>query len=292
VATTTEARQPAAFLGVRVAAGRAWRRRLALALCCVGVVAGAHAADTVELEALTSPELRDRIAAGDTTVLLPVGGTEQSGAHLVLGKHNVRVKVLAEKIARKLGHAVVAPVLAYVPEGTVEPASSHMRFSGTISVPESAFEAVIEGAARSLCHHGFRDVVVIGDHGGYQRSLERVAARLERERPRSPQRACRTHALSEYYHASDGAFVDALKARGFGADEIGIHAGLADTSLALATDASLVRADRLGRAPKPGERDGVTGDPRRASADLGQVGVDLIVDTSVAAIRQRISQPR
>ena len=72
---------------------------------------------SVFLEDLSSRELADRIAAGTTTVLVPIGGTEQNGPHMVLGKHNVRVRVLAEQIAERLGNALVAPVLAYVPEG-------------------------------------------------------------------------------------------------------------------------------------------------------------------------------
>ena len=104
---------------------------------------GAAAAPTsVMLEELTSTELRDRIAGGATTVLVPIGGTEQNGPHMVLGKHNVRVHVLATRIAERLGNAVVAPVIAYVPEGAIDPPTSHMRWPGTISISETAFEAV------------------------------------------------------------------------------------------------------------------------------------------------------
>lgn len=263
---------------------RGWRWVLlaGLALHGAGATAAAGSA-SVLLDELTSPEVRERIAAGTTTILLPIGGTEQSGAHLALGKHNARAAALAQKIAQRLGHTLVAPVLAYVPEGAVEPPAAHMRYAGTISIPEAAFEAVLESAAKSLCHHGFRDVVLLGDHGGYQRSLERVSARF-------PARAaCRVHALSEYYRVTQGAYADALRSRGYSSDEIGLHAGLADTALTLALEPSLVRTELLGRAPKPGERDGVQGDPRRATAELGQVGVELIVDTTVSVIRQRLS---
>ena len=44
------------------------------------------------LEELTWTELRDAIRAGTTTVIVPVGGTEQNGPHMALGKHNVRVQ--------------------------------------------------------------------------------------------------------------------------------------------------------------------------------------------------------
>jgi creatinine amidohydrolase/Fe(II)-dependent formamide hydrolase-like protein len=248
------------------------------------------AADTVQLEALTWTELRERIAAGTTTVLLPVGGTEQSGPYVALGKHNVRARVLAEAIARRLGNAVVAPVLAYVPEGAIRPPAGHMRYAGTISIPEPAFESLLEHAARSLCQHGLRDVVLMGDHGGYQKSLERVATRLNQDGRSDPR--CRVLALTDYYRVTQTAYVDALVRRGVPAADIGSHAGLADTALALAVDPSLVRSEALSHAPKPTERDGVSGDPRRATAELGRLGMQQIVDTAVSAIQRSTRAPR
>ena len=233
------------------------------------------------IEDMAWTELRDRLQAGATTVLVPIGGTEQNGPHMVLGKHNVRVRVLAARIAQRLGNAVVAPVLAYVPEGSITPPAAHMRFTGTISIPDAAFEAVLEATARSFCQHGFHDVVFLGDHGSYQMNEERVATRLNREWAVRP--ACRVHALVDYYRATQTVYVDALKARGFSVQEIGTHAGLADTSLMLAIDASLVRQDLLKR--KAGASDGVYGDPRGASTEAGQAGVDLIVETSAAKIQ-------
>ena len=251
-----------------------------LALACV--LPGWAMAAPLQLEQLTSTELRERIAAGATTALIPIGGTEQNGPHMVLGKHNVRALFLAERIAERLGNAIVAPAVAYVPEGRIDPPEAHMRYPGTLSIPEPAFEALLEGAARSLCHAGFRDVVLLGDHGGYQRNEEHVAARVNRGGS-----ACRVHALVQYYRASQHDFAEMLAARGYTAAEIGEHAGLADTSLALAVDPSLVRSDWLGRASTPAERPGVSGDPRRASAELGRLGVAHIVDATVAVIRER-----
>src|SRR5689334_17941763 len=111
--------------------------------------ATAQAADTVFLEELTWTELRDLIRSGMTTIIVPIGGTEQNGPHMALGKHNQRVRYLAEKIARALGDALVAPVIAYVPEGAVSPPTAHMRFPGTITVPEEVFDRTLEYAARS-----------------------------------------------------------------------------------------------------------------------------------------------
>lgn len=257
---------------------------LGLALCLAGA---AHAA-SVQLEELSWLELRERVAAGTTTALVPIGGTEQNGPHMLLGKHNLRVKLLAGRIADRLGNAIVAPVLAYVPEGTIEPPTLHMRYAGTISIPQAAFEATLEGAARSLRRHGLRDIVFLGDHGGYSASLERVAARLNREWGA----AARVHALPEYYQAAQVDFAATLKARGFSADEIGPHAGLADTALMLALDPSQVRMELVAGRPRGGAADGVAGDPRRASAELGRVGVELIVQATVTAIRARALQPQ
>ena len=164
------------------------------------------------LDDLTWTELRARIAGGATTALLPVGGTEQSGPHMALGKHNVRVRLLAVRIAERLGNAVVAPVLAYVPEGAIEPPTQHMRYPGTISVPVPVFEATLEAGARSLCRAGFHDVFLLGDHGGYAASLERVAARLSRGSAAGAR--CRVQALGEYYRAAQEPYNQALAARG------------------------------------------------------------------------------
>ena len=252
-------------------------------LCIATPEAAAMPASSPHIEDMTWIELRDRINGGTTTILVPIGGTEQNGPHMVLGKHNARARALAARIAQRLGNAVVAPVIAYVPEGAIDPPAAHMRFTGTISIPDAAFEAVLEATARSFRQHGFRDVVFLGDHGGYQKSEERVAAKLNREWTAQP--ACRVHALVDYYRVTQTGYVDALKARGFGLDEIGTHAGLADTALALAIDPALVRRDVLVNNPKAGARDGVYGDPRRATAELGQAGVDAIVEASVAQIK-------
>lgn len=258
----------------------------------LAVVGRAEAAPTTSnfVEDMTWTELRDRLAAGATTVLVPIGGVEQSGPHLTLGKHNVRARVLAARIAQKLGNAVVAPVVAYVPEGSIEPPAGHMKFTGTISIPDATFEALLEATARSFCQHGFKDVFFLGDHGGYQQNEERAAARLNKAWAARP--ACRAHALLDYYRVTQTEFVKTLEAKGFGADEIGLHAGLADTALSLAIDPSTVRTELLARAAKAGPREGVHGDPRRATAELGQIGIDRVIETSVAQIKAQVARAR
>src|SRR5436190_7240602 len=190
----------------------------------------ARAEDSVFIDDLTSTELQALVRDGKTIALVPIGGTEQNGPHMALGKHNVRVKALAERIARDLGNALVAPVLAYVPEGAMEPPTGHMRFPGTITVREETFRQTLDSAARSFRLHGFRDIVFLGDHGSTQAGERDVAARLNREWAASP---ARVHAVEAYYRAATAGFEALLKARGYRAEEIGQHAGLSDTSLTL-----------------------------------------------------------
>lgn len=257
---------------------------LALLLCLLPAIARSAAPlPSVFLEELTWTEVRDAVKAGKTTIIVPIGGTEQSGPHIALGKHNFRVHFMAGRVAAALGDALVAPVLAYVPEGSTNPATEHMRFPGTISIPESTFEEILVGTGRSLRRHGFKEIVFIGDHGGYQKAMKRAAVVLNREWAGSPVRA---HAIEEYYTAISTEYAKALAARGFDDDEIGTHAGLADTSLTLAIDPSLVRMDRL-RGSNTKE-EGVSGDPERSSTDLGKIGVDLVVRRTAEAIRAAV----
>jgi len=245
---------------------RAARSIAAVLLAFTATLAPAQQPPVV-LEDLTWIELRDAIKGGKTTVLVPIGGTEQNGPHMVLGKHNARVWEFAMRIASELGNAIVAPEIAYVPEGAVEPPTGHMKFPGTISIPEDAFEKTLEGAARSFRHHGFRDVVLLGDHGGYRASLQRVADRLNKEWAGS---GVRVHALPEYYVELS-------------------HAGKEDTSLSLAMRKyALVRKGDITKAAKG---QGAASDPSGASAEIGIVMYQDVVKRSVEAIRKATARP-
>lgn len=261
--------------------------RCLFAVVLVAFNLSAFAQASVYLEDLTWTEVRDQIKAGTTTIIVPIGGTEQNGPAMVLGKHNVRARILAGKIATGLGHAIVAPVIAYVPEGAVNPPQGHMRFTGTITIPDAAFETTLEYAARSFRQHGFKNIVFIGDHGGYQKNMVHVAAKLNREWAATP---VRVHALEEYYKVLDNEFKQALKRKGMKDAEIGTHAGALDTSLALAVDPQLVRVERL-HSSTLGASEGVYGDPRPSNAEAGQLGVGLIVGHSIDAIRRLLARP-
>ena len=263
------------------------RLYLLLALCVAGLIAPARAdGDPVAIEDLTWPEIKARMEAGTTTIIVPTGGTEQNGPHMVLGKHNAIIRYTAAEIARRLGHALVAPVLAYVPEGSWDPPQGHMRFPGSISLPDAVFEGVLESTARSFAAEGFKTILFLGDSGPNQRPQAAVAQRLDAELSSG---GIRVFQVGDYY-ARNGQ-EEWLKSQGFTEAEIGVHAALIDTAQLMAIDPAGVRMALLSSsAGSPdGGKNGVIGDPARATPALGKRLLELKIEAAVRQIRQQLA---
>jgi creatinine amidohydrolase len=137
--------------------------------------------DTVWIEEMTWMDVRDALKAGKKTVLVPTGGIEPNGPWLVTGKHNYVLHANCDAIARKLGDALCAPVVKFVPEGNYATKSAHMASPGTITMREETYRAILEDIARSLHVHGFDRIVFIGDSGGNQAGQKAVAEKLTTE---------------------------------------------------------------------------------------------------------------
>jgi creatinine amidohydrolase/Fe(II)-dependent formamide hydrolase-like protein len=144
------------------------------------------AANTVWLEEMTWMDVRDALKAGKTTVIIATGGIEPNGPWLALGKHNYVNRANCDAIARKLGNALCAPLVPFVPEGNYDTKSSHMASPGTISMTEATFAALLTDIVKSLKAHGFTHIVMIGDSGGNQRGQQNVATALNAEWNGSP----------------------------------------------------------------------------------------------------------
>jgi creatinine amidohydrolase len=252
------------------------RVTLLVAAVCLGGTLQAQTPETVFLEELTWTEVRDGLAAGVTTVILPTGGTEQNGPHMVLGKHNYLVRYKAGEVAQRLGNALVAPVVAYVPEGDVAPPSGHMRFPGTITTPPEVFEQVLEYAARSFRQHGFLDIALLGDSGGNQASQAAVAERLNQEWADTP---VRVHHLTDYYPGPGDAW---LVTQGEREEDVGSHAGMHDTASLLFLNPAMLRPDKLAPGVR-GDGSGTVGNPARSTAAYGARILEMQID---AAVRQ------
>ncbi len=155
---------------------------------------------SIELEHLTWMDVRDRIRAGTTRILIPTGGIEQNGPFVSISKHNHIARTVSIRAAELLGSTLVAPVVPFVPEGDIDPPSGHMHFPGTLSVRESTFQLLLEEIGASLAAHGFTEIVLLGDSVDSQRGLERAAATLNK---RFRTRSARALYIPEFYNYPD-----------------------------------------------------------------------------------------
>ncbi len=142
---------------------------------CVDAVNPLPAPNTVWMEEMTWMDVRDALKAGKTTAIIATGGMEPNGPWLVTGKHNYVLHTNCEAIARKLGNALCAPIVKFVPEGNISPASGHMASPGTISMREETFRMLLTDLVHSLKAHGFTKIILIGDSGGNQAGQRWVA---------------------------------------------------------------------------------------------------------------------
>lgn len=238
----------------------------------------------LDIADMTWVELRQAIDQGYTTVIVPSGGIEENGPHMVLGKHDEIVRRTSRDIARALGNALVAPVISFVPEG--DPGTGLMQFPGTIGVPEEVFAGVLEGVARSLRQSGFKNICLIADHGGSVGPQAEVASRLTREWAAD---GVRVFDISDYY-GSIPAQNDFLKAQGETPATIGEHAGIVDTSELMAINPKSVDLSRYDEK-SPFAASGVIGNPKRASAERGQALLAIKIEKAIKQIKALVLQP-
>ena len=237
--------------------------------------------NSVWIEELTWIEIRDAMAAGKTTAIVPTGGIEQNGPYVALGKHNYVLDGACEGIARELGDALCTPIIKLVPEGGFEPKTSHMRYPGTLTVRDETFQMMLEDVGHSLYVHGFENIIYIGDSGGNQAGMAAAAAALNERWGET-----RAHHIAGYY---DNAGVVARM------NELGVEEGASDgyhdtywlTSMQMTVDPSTVRYDERVAAGKA-TINGVSIAPLEETVALGQQLMEWRNDKTVQLIREAI----
>lgn len=237
--------------------------------------------DVVEMKDMTWVEVRTAIQSGFATAIVPTGGIEQNGPHMILGKHDYLVGFAARQIAKEVGKTLVAPVISYVPEGQFDPPTGHMRYPGTLGISEQAFAGVLEGVARSLKNAGFKTICFIGDHGQSQPVQAEVAARLSREWEKA---GIRVVQIDSYYAVP--AQTRKLQGAGYTMAQIGYHASIIDTSELLAVNPKGVDLGRYSRSFLPQESTGVVGNPSASTEKLGASLIRMRIDAAAKQIRE------
>ena len=233
---------------------------------------------SVLIEDLTWMEVRDAIAGGKTTAVYYAASIEQNGPGLALGKHLFIAHYAAQRIAEELGNALVYPTMPYAIAGDPIKKTGHMRFPGTVSLSEETFGAVAREVAISALAAGFKSVALMGDHGGGQQTLKKVAEALNAEW--SP-KGVHVYYIPDLYYKEKEQMKEYLTKRNMAIDE---HAGIDDTSEVMFIDKEnkWVRKDKL--APDDGKM-GVRGDPTQASVELGKMFIEFKIKNAVTQIR-------
>jgi creatinine amidohydrolase len=187
--------------------------------------------ETVLMQELTWPEIKQAIADGKTTAVFACGAVEQHGPHLPTGTDDYLGTAIAERAARIAGNALVAP--------TIRPGLSehHMHFAGSFTLRPSTFVALIEDYCESLVRHGFERIVIFPSHGGNADTMKAHAPLLARMFQGRCEivvstRSDRFQRMSEL-----------LAERGVSIGRAGAHAGYTETSMMLDYRPDLVHMD-------------------------------------------------
>jgi creatinine amidohydrolase len=257
------------------------------------LAASAFAQSKVDFEMMTWPEVKKAMAEGKTTALIYNGGTEQRGPQNVNGGHTLMAHATVIAIAEKLGNAIAAPVLPFSVN------NANPALPGTIGLTGPLFASINEQVAEQMIKNGFKNVVLMGDHGGGQKELGEVAKKLDEK---YSGQGIRVVFCDEVYAKAQGDFDKYLEEKHL---PVSSHAGIPDTSemLYLGGDKGWVRKDLIATAVgdpmrKPGEardpnakriNNGIQGDARPSTVELGKKAFDMKVDEGTDQIRRLLA---
>lgn len=240
------------------------------------------AIDSVFIEDLTWMEVRDAMQSGKDTVIVATGGIEQNGPYLAANKHNVVLRATTNAIARKLGNALVAPIVGFVPEGDIEPPSLHMKYPSTVSLTESTYRALLRDICACYRTHGFKQIVLLGDSGGNQDGMKAIAEELNAQWSDG---RCRVHFIPEYYDYTE--VKKWLEEQGIVQKDEGLHDDFAITAIMMTVDPDSVRAKQR-QAKGKFSINGIPLAPIEKTVAWGRKIIDYRADRTVKAIRQRL----
>jgi creatinine amidohydrolase len=235
------------------------------------------------VENLTWPEVRDAVAAGRASAIIYTGSTEQNGPHMALGKHNFVAHYVAGRIAQALGNALAYPTFPFAPTGDPVAKTGHMRFPGSVSISPEVYLGVVRQVALSAIAAGFKQVFLMGDHGGGQGELACAAEGLDQD---WHARGVRVFYVPDLYFKEKEQMRWYLREHNIPEDR---HAGTDDTSEIMYLDAAAqwIRRDKLAASDSTQESTtGVDGDPTRATTGIGRMFIEHKLQNAVDQIRQ------
>jgi len=285
--------------------------------------------DIVEIERLTHTEVSEKIQKeGKTSVLIITGGTEERGPHAVLGGHTIMSRHRGVEIAKRLGNALLAPVLPIAVAATGLRENTDQP--GGVQMPADVFKNIQLAMIESMAMNGFKDIFVMGDHGGGQQQIREA---VEEEDRKLAAKGVHVYFISDFYqktHDDVDMYMYEHKL------PIGGHGAMMETSEMLyeepapgtyirpiyktvpfnptgqtpeewkaARDARLARqaAGEAGGGQRGGRgrgqdpnvprvNNGLTGDPHAATKEIGRAVFDIGVNNTVAEIKKQMAERR
>ena len=256
--------------------------------------------DLIEFEMMTWPEVYRAIhKEGKTTALFYTGGTEHRGPQNVNGGHNLMAKETVIEIARKVGNAIVMPIMPYSSN------NASNQQTGTLGLTDEIQAMIMERLAEQAIVNGFTNIMFLNDHGGGVRGYGEVAAKLE-AKYRAPELADRNihvYYIDRVYGPAQDDFNKMLGEKGLPNSG---HAVIADTSemMYLEKGRNWVRRDLLptavantGRGATPPAdpsvrvvSNGISGDARKSSDELGKIAYEMKVNYAVEQIKKVLAE--
>jgi creatinine amidohydrolase len=289
--------------------------------------------DIVDLELLTHTEVTEKIhKEGKTSVLIITGGTEERGPHAILGGHTIMSRHRGVEIAKRLGNALLAPVLPIAVAATG--LRENTEQPGGVQMPADVFKNVQLAMIESMAMNGFKDIFAMGDHGGGQQQIKEA---VEEEDRKLSAKGVRVYYISDFYQKTHDdvdmyMYEHKLPIAGHGAmmetSEMlyeepapGMYirplyktvpfdpTGQTPEQWKAARDARLARqasgdtsggqrgqGGGRGRAQDPNApprvNNGLTGDPHPSTKEIGKVVFDIGVNNTVAEIKKQMAEKR
>ncbi|MFO7942465.1 MAG: creatininase family protein [Bacillota bacterium] len=242
----------------------------------------------VMLENMTWMEIRDAIAAGKRTAVVAVASIEQHGPALPIKTDAMLGRGMARALARKLGDALVAPV--------VYPGCSdhHTAWPGTLTISRELLGELVGAFVEGLARSGFEEIVLFPSHGGNFEPLREMLPGI-----RGRAKDAEVVDLLDFGSLLDTWF--GVIERHGRSDRTPPHADIIETSIVMHLGPEAVRVDRMEPGfvgtPDLGELldrglaaftdNGVLGDPRGANPQLGEELIDAWVDVAAEEIHRR-----
>ena len=244
-----------------------------------------------ELEHLTHPEIKELIESGWTTVVFACGAVEQHGPHLPLFVDAEHGSEVTRRIAQRMDKTLIAPTIR------IGCSDHHMAFTGTITLRKSTFEAIVSDYVASLAHHGFQRILIVPSHGGNFGPLKDMLPRLKEIAPN-----IEVDAFTDVVALVNGWKMKVEEEVNHG-DRVGGHADIAETAIMMHLHPDLVHDDLAvaGFSTEINDEiiakiisegfdtvtpNGIIGDARGASAELGNLLIDALVERVVTYFGQ------